>query len=378
MTFKSYINRKWTTLAVFLLPPSILFIFFILTAICSISPVTGIIGIQGLEDTLKNVKPETLIDVASYEIPYLKNTLPKNYERFNTVLWSFARLTNVDIKDPRSFLGNELPGYSLFYTKIFVAGKGVDYNHLPTDAAPPKTLISKPAHEPAKSHQQPPKKQNQPSPATKTVLIYHTHSWESYLPALKNATQPNQAVSADPSLDVIQVGTTIENQLDSQGIGTMHDMTNKVTLLHNRGWNYNEAYQESRIIMKQSIQKDANLKYFVDVHRDSSTRQYTTATINGTTYGRISFIIGLDDPHYKDNLAFAKKINDFINQHYPGLSRGIIGKNHSEGDGVYNQDLSKHAILIEVGGVDNTLVEVDRTATIFANAFASVYHQVQK
>ena len=227
----------------------------------------------------------------------------------------------------------------------------------------------------SKNNQEQPEEKKPTAPTEKTVLIYHSHSWESYLPAIKNATKPNQAVSANPDLDVIHVGTVIENNLNDLGIGVMHDTTNKVTLLHNHGWNYNESYQESRIIMKQSIQKDSHLQYFIDVHRDSSIGKYTTATINGTTYGRISFIIGLDDPHYKENLAFAKEINNYITKHYPGLSRGIIGKSHSEGDGVYNQDLSKHAILIEIGGVDNTLPEVDRTAKIFAEAFASVYQK---
>ena len=377
MILKNLYDKKWTSPAKLLIIPSLLFIFFILTAIFSVLPIMEIAGLQGLGDSLRNVKATPLIDMVSYEMPYLKSALPKNYERFNTILWSFSRLTNVDIKDPRSFLGMNLPGYSIFYTKIFVAGSGVDYNHLPTDAPPPKTLISKAPHVQTKTPKQPEEKQPA-SPTEKTVLIYHTHSWESYLPALKNATQPNQAVSADPDLDVIHVGTVIENDLNSLGIGVMHDTTNKATLLHNRGWNYNEAYQESRIIMKQSIQKDSHLQYFIDVHRDSSTGKYTTATINGTTYGRISFIIGLDDPHYQENLAFAKQINNYINKNYPGLSRGIIGKNHSEGDGVYNQDLSNHAILIEIGGVDNTLPEVDRTAKIFADAFASVYQNPQK
>ena len=36
-------------------------------------------------------------------------------------------------------------------------------------------------------------------------------------------------------------------------------------------------------------------------------------------------------------------------------------------DCVFNQDLSSHAILLEVGGVDNTLEEINNTLYVFAS-----------
>ena len=36
-------------------------------------------------------------------------------------------------------------------------------------------------------------------------------------------------------------------------------------------------------------------------------------------------------------------------------------------DVIFNQDLSSHAILLEVGGVDNTIEEVNNTLEVIAN-----------
>ena len=47
-------------------------------------------------------------------------------------------------------------------------------------------------------------------------------------------------------------------------------------------------------------------------------------------------------------------------------------KGFQTGNGVYNQDLSGQAILIEVGGVDNTEEELNRSIDALAKAFGSI------
>ena len=52
-----------------------------------------------------------------------------------------------------------------------------------------------------------------------------------------------------------------------------------------------------------------------------------------------------------------------ISNKYKGLSRGIMYRK----DVIFNQDLSPYAILLEVGGVDNTIEEINNTLNVFAN-----------
>ncbi|MFT8316742.1 MAG: stage II sporulation protein P [Sporolactobacillus sp.] len=276
-------------------------------------------------------------------------------------------LTDLRFDDIRSLFGSELPGFTIYNTKIFYAGKGLNYNNLPQDSPPPaeiKLQAPKPAA-PNKKQQAQTKANNK---LKKVVFIYHTHSWESYLPALKE--KQNGAVSADPAKDVIFDGQVVGDTLVSKGIGYLQDTSNKNEELRKRGWNYNQAYQYSRIVMQQAIKKNPSLNYFIDIHRDSSGRHLTTAAIGQKSFARISIIIGEANPNYSANLFMAKQVKDTLDKRYPGLVRGIVGKTRNDGNGVYNQDLSKYAILVEIGGIDNTLDEVERSSKALGEALA--------
>ena len=104
-----------------------------------------------------------------------------------------------------------------------------------------------------------------------------------------------------------------------------------------------------------------SLKYFIDLHRDSVNKETSTVKINGKNYAKVLCVIGLENKNYKKNLKLANKINEMIVNKYPGLSRGILKKEGPNVDGIYNQDVSGNAMLIELGGVDNNINEVMNT-----------------
>jgi stage II sporulation protein P len=106
-----------------------------------------------------------------------------------------------------------------------------------------------------------------------------------------------------------------------------------------------------------------SLKYYIDIHRDSVNKDISTITINNKKYAKILFVIGLEHKNYQKNLTLATNINNLFNKHYKGLSRGIMYRK----DVIFNQDLSPYAILLEVGGVDNTIEEINNTLNVFAN-----------
>ena len=87
----------------------------------------------------------------------------------------------------------------------------------------------------------------------------------------------------------------------------------------------------------------------------------STTEINGKSYAKTLFIVGLENPSYEENLNITEKLDNMINEKYPTLSRGIYKKKGPGVNGVYNQDFSPNTILIEVGGQDNTIDEVNNT-----------------
>ncbi|MCM2533623.1 stage II sporulation protein P [Neobacillus pocheonensis] len=82
----------------------------------------------------------------------------------------------------------------------------------------------------------------------KTVYIYHTHSWESYLPLLQqtSSSSPDDAVSSNNTANVVGVGDMLAKDLAAKGIGSEHSTIDATAKLQEKGWNYNNAYQYSR------------------------------------------------------------------------------------------------------------------------------------
>ena len=63
-----------------------------------------------------------------------------------------------------------------------------------------------------------------------------------------------------------------------------------------------------------------------------------------------------------------EEINNIINAKYPNLSRGIMKKKGYGVNGIYNQDLDSNVILIEIGGHENNIDEVNNTLELVADA----------
>ena len=95
-------------------------------------------------------------------------------------------------------------------------------------------------------------------------------------------------------------------------------------------------------------------------------------TIDGKDYAKVMFVIGLEHDNYKENIEVTTKLNKIITHEYPTLSRGIYKKEGKGVDGIYNQDISKNTILIEIGGVDNNITEVFNTLEVLSKAICEL------
>ncbi|MFC4104005.1 stage II sporulation protein P [Paenibacillus xanthanilyticus] len=214
-----------------------------------------------------------------------------------------------------------------------------------------------------------------PNPATpkrNAVFIYHSHARESWNPVLgKNVTDP-QSTAKNISL----LGKRLEQKLEEQGIGAIASATDYPTAIKSYKWVLSYKYSKKTVTEAMAQHKD--LQYFFDIHRDSQKRKYTTATIGGKDYAQVFFIVGHGNPNWEKNEAFASQIHEALEKAYPGISRGIWGKSSKNGNGEYNQSLSPESLLIEVGGIDNTLEESNRTIDALAKVIAGLYWKDEK
>jgi stage II sporulation protein P len=215
---------------------------------------------------------------------------------------------------------------------------------------------------------------NQPNQTTngrKVVEIYHSHNRESYLPYLKGVTNPDLAYHS--KINITKLGERMVEDLADKGIGSSLDKTYIMGNLNNKGLNYAKSYQESRKSVQTALANNKDLEYLIDIHRDSKRKKHTTITIKGKEYAKIAFVIGGNNPNFEKNAALANKIHKALEKKYPGISRGVMKQGGSSHNGIYNQDLSGNAMLIEVGGVDNTFEEMYLTVDAFTEVFSEFY-----
>lgn len=193
-----------------------------------------------------------------------------------------------------------------------------------------------------------------------TFLIYHTHNRESYFPELKKGAKD----ASSKTVNVTLVGKRLAASLEKLGMPAIHQTTDYPTKVQK--FNYAYSYKYSKQTVVEALKEHKDLTYLFDIHRDSQKRGKTTVEINGKDYAKILFVIGERNPHWKENKALALKLHEALNAKYPGISRGVLSKGPGTGNAEYNQSLSPGSLVVEMGGVDNTLEESYRSADALA------------
>lgn len=361
----------------------------------AVSPVQSM---KGFAASLSGSFFESLLGM---ELPHVKpdaGTSPFQAGKLAVFLVRF--LTDLNPNDPKSLLAAEMPGMSPDRSILLRSGSGGD-DEAPEDRGPLSDDHGDPAGEPAVPDDQPSMDGNpgsaapDPSPADspesppddqanppdevrqsdtggrKVVFIYHSHNRESWLPEL----QPGAKEANSDKINVTLVGKRLAKQLEEKGIGAVQSSKDYAATV--KAYNWNLSYKYSLQSVRQAMADNRSLQFFFDIHRDSQRRSKTTATIRGISYAQVYFIIGHKNPDWKQNEAFASQIHEKLEKEYPGLSRGIWGKSAANGNGEYNQSVAPNSVLIEIGGVDNTLKECYRTADVLAEAIAELYWESQ-
>lgn len=184
------------------------------------------------------------------------------------------------------------------------------------------------------------------------ILIFHTHSCESYTPSEKyQYKKTGNFRTTDKKYSVIRVGNELEAQLKSYGYNVIHDES------YHDYPSYSGSYASSLKTVTKLLDENKNTDVVIDLHRDAIGDSTYAPTVKiGEEYAaQLMFVIGGNESSIKhenwaQNLKFAIKVQKKANELYPGLFKPIILR----GSG-YNQHVSKAATIIEVGATGNTL-----------------------
>ncbi len=192
------------------------------------------------------------------------------------------------------------------------------------------------------------------------VLIYFTHATEAYKPITKAVD--GKIMVNHQTENVMKMGDKLKGLLELNGVET--DTLKKI-VPHGR------AYNDIRPFVKKQLSEN-EYDLIIDIHRDAVGPDKTTIVHEGERYAKVAFVLGLDNPSYKQNEVMTNRVKTEMEKRIPGITRNVISKGGAGVDGKYNQDLHPNIILIELGGIGNSEDELYRTVAIIAESISEL------
>lgn len=193
------------------------------------------------------------------------------------------------------------------------------------------------------------------------VYIYNSHDSETYDNVLLESYNIKYSVK--------MASYILSERLKDLGIPSYVEAEKMTDWLRQNGLNYNSSYKASRYYLEKRLAEYPSIELIVDLHRDAVNASVSRTQIDGKNYARIMFVVGTDYNYFESNSKLAEDINSKIDKR---LSRGISRKSGAGVNGVYNQDVFNKALLIEVGGVENTIEDVSNTLGVIAKSIFEV------
>ncbi|WP_455530070.1 stage II sporulation protein P [Ruminococcus sp.] len=208
------------------------------------------------------------------------------------------------------------------------------------------------------------------------VLIYHTHTTESFEPFVRESYDPGfNYRTTDDTKNVVMVGNAIQAELEALGIGVIH-----ATEIHDYP-SYNGSYGRSRETVMPILEKYPSIKVALDIHRDAISGDGCAyqpfVEVDGREAAQIMIISGCDDgtlgmPNYMQNFHFACTLQSKLESDHEGLTRPILFDYRH-----YNQDLTNGSLLIEVGSHCSTLSQVQFAGQLFGRSLGELLNSMK-
>lgn len=181
------------------------------------------------------------------------------------------------------------------------------------------------------------------------ILIYHTHSQESFVDSVKGETDDTVVGVGDKLTKILEEKYNLE-VLHHRGV---YDVINGIE-------DRDKAYQLIEAPLKKIIKENPSIEVLIDLHRDGvNDNVRLVKEINGKNTAKIMFFNGLaiydhimPNKYVTDNMAFSFQMHLKANELYPGITRKIYLRPYR-----FNMHLKPKTLLIELGAQTNTVEE---------------------
>ena len=169
---------------------------------------------------------------------------------------------------------------------------------------------------------------------------------------------------------MIQVGKEMKAVLEENGIPTLH-----IETVHDVP--YATSYKKSLESVTKALAEHPSIEVVIDVHRDAiygenGEKVRPITTVNQMDTAQVMLVCGTDEgglphPDWKENLSFALKIQNEMQQTYENLARPLDLRKER-----FNTHTTKKSVIFEIGSHGNTLEEALRGARLAAQSVATV------
>lgn len=309
----------------------------------------------------ENAGNVALKKILTMEIPTMGivDTEKTGFDVSKAALLALNVLSGVNLEDPLTFFKAEIPMMDVTPVTADSLDEA-DFGNITEPTEPPATpplAGGQDSTEPVK---------NNITSDKPLIALYNTHSSETF--ELTDGVTHKKAGEAG---GVATVASEIQKLINEKyHIGVKFDPT-----IHDKS--FNKSYAVSEKTARKLIQENPDLKLIFDIHRDGAmTREQSVTTINGQKVGKLLIVVGTDaraeNPKWRENLQLARKLVTKLNEMYPGLCRGITIK-----EGRYNQHLSTHSLLVEIGSAKNTTDEAVAAGKLFAEAVVALLNDME-
>ena len=178
--------------------------------------------------------------------------------------------------------------------------------------------------------------------------------------------------SRDGEHSVVHVGKVLTDALNARGICALHDST-FIDCIEG----YDDPYVPAEDLIKEYLARYPSIQMVIDLHRDGAVDEEGNqipllCEINGEPAAQLLLVMGTDQaglyhPHWEENLSFALKLQTLGSRDCPGLFRSLCLRASR-----FNQHLTPHSILLEVGAAGNSMEEAERSVRFFAGELAKL------
>lgn len=209
-----------------------------------------------------------------------------------------------------------------------------------------------------------------------TILLIHTHTTEAYTP------EPGWEYEAydlmrtmDSNYNMVRIGNEVERILTEAGYWVIHDET------INDYPSYNNSYGTALSRIEDWFARYPSIQLVLDLHRDAAADADgafipTSCSYGGQDTAQLMLVCGtdyggLEHPNWRQNLAFALRLQLRLELTRPGSCRTLDLRCER-----FNQHTTPLSLLVEVGTVGDTLSRAIPAAQHLGTCLAEILGEI--